>query len=132
MKRIVITGKLATGVGQAAGFTRLDWVRAALWTHFGIDPHPGTVNLLVEDVAAQAGWAAAKSGAAIVLHPPRTDWCDARLWRAVIADRIPAAIVLPEVASYPERQIELVAAIRVRDALRIADGADVSIEVELP
>jgi len=132
MIRISVTGRLATGVGQATGFTRLDWVRAAFHTHFGIDPHPGTVNLMVEEETARASWAAVKAGSAMVLHPPRTDWCDARLWRARIADRIPAAIVLPDVASYPEGQIELVAAVRVRDVLRIADGASVTIEVEVP
>jgi len=130
MERIVITGKLATGIGQATGFTSLDWVRAAFLKNFGIDPHPGTVNLLLEDEAGRARWTAVKAGPAIVLHPPRNDWCDARLWRARIAERIPAAIVLPDVASYPESQIELVAAVRVRDILGIADGAALTIEVE--
>lgn len=130
MGAIIITGRLATGVGQATGFTRLDWVRSAFKRNFGIDPHPGTVNLLVEDAAARAGWAAVKAEQGVVLHPPRTDWCDARLWRARIADRIPAVIVLPDVASYPESQIELVAAVRVRDVLALADGDQVVIEVQ--
>lgn len=129
MDTITITGRLATGVGQATGFTQLDWVRAAFRRNFGIDPHPGTVNLLVEDADARAGWAAVQAGRGFVLHPPRTDWCDARLWRARIADRIPAAIVLPDVASYPENQIELVAAVSVRDVLALADGDPVTIEV---
>jgi riboflavin kinase len=130
MGAIIITGRLAAGVGQATGFTRLDWVRAAFRRNFGIDPYPGTINLVVEDEAARAGWAAVKAEPGIVLHPPRTDWCDARLWRARIADRIPAAVVLPDVASYPERQIELVAAVRVRDVLALVEGDPVTIEVQ--
>lgn len=132
MKRMQITGRLATGVGQATGFTGLDWVRAAFREHFGIEIHPGTVNLVVDDDGARAGWAKVKATPAVVLKPPRTDWCDAHLWRATIAGRIAAGVVLPDVAGYPDSQIELVAALHVRDALGLSDGDRVAIEIEMP
>lgn len=131
MDTITITGRLASGVGQATGFTGLDWVRAAFRLHFGFDPEPGTVNLRIDDAAARAAWSTVKAAPAIILHPPRTDWCDARLWRARIAGRIQAGVVLPDVASYPQEQVELVAPVRVRDALRLADGDALTIAVEL-
>src|SRR3989304_4543394 len=41
----VIQGQLVRGLGKAADFTQLDWVRRQLIEHAGIDPHPGTGNL---------------------------------------------------------------------------------------
>ena len=46
-----------------------------------------------------------------------------------IADRIDAAIVMPEVENYPADQIELIAPVGVRDALGLVDGDLVRIEI---
>ena len=64
-----------------------------------------------------------------MLPPPRPDWCNSRCYHARIDDRIDAAIVLPEIASYPEDQIELIAAVGVRAALGLNDGDPVVIEI---
>ncbi len=130
MRRETITGELATGLGQATGFTRLDWARQAFLTHLGIDPWPGTVNILMRTEEAISKWATVKSWPGIVLPPPRPDWCSSRCWRARIEGRIEAAIVLPEVESYPVNQIELIAPVAVRDTLGIRDGDAVRIEIE--
>ena len=47
----VIEGRLMRGLGQAADFTQIDWVRRQLMDLAGIDPHPGTVNLALGDEA---------------------------------------------------------------------------------
>jgi len=130
MKRATITGELATGLGKATGFTRIDWAREAFRTHLGIDPYPGTVNILMRTAEARAAWARVKSRPGIVLPPPRPDWCGSRCYRARIEGRIEAAIILPEVDSYPENQIELIAPVAVRAALGIGDGDAVTIEIE--
>ena len=41
----MIEGRLVRGLGKAAAFTQLDWVRRRFIDAAGIDPHPGTVNL---------------------------------------------------------------------------------------
>lgn len=130
MARQRIEARLVTGVGQATGFTQLDWAREAFRKRLGIDPHPGTVNLRVEDEEARTGWAAVRAAPGIVIEPPRTDWCNARCYRALIAGRIDAAVVLPEVASYPEDQIELIAAVGVRSTLKAVDGDRIAVEIE--
>jgi riboflavin kinase len=129
MRRETITGELTTGLGEAAGFTALDWARAAFRDRLGIDAWPGTVNLAVRGARDRAAWATVKSWPAIVLPPPRPDWCSSRCWRARIDGRIDAAIVLPEIESYPDDKIELIAAVAVRAALSLADGDAVCIEV---
>lgn len=129
-----ITGNLATGLGKATGFTELDWAKAAFIERLGIDPFPGTVNLIVGTDSDRAAWSRVKKGAAIVIHPPRTDWCDALCFLATIESkdvkRIQAAIILPDVESYAADQIELIAPVGIRDALKIGDGDAVTIRVE--
>ena len=134
MTYMTIRGELATGVGQATGFTQLDWARAAFIEQLGIDPFPGTLNLIVKNPADFAVWSRVRNGEAIVVRPPRTDWCDARCFPARI-DRpgfepIEAAIVLPDVDSYAADQIELIAAVGIRATLGIEDGDPISIQVE--
>ncbi len=129
MVRQTITGVLATGLGEAAGFTSLDWAREAFRDRLGIDVFPGTVNVMVTSDQERAAWRLVKSWKGIVLPPPRPDWCNSRCYHARIDDRIDAAIVLPEIASYPEDQIELIAAVGVRAALGLNDGDLVVIEI---
>jgi CTP-dependent riboflavin kinase len=126
-----ITGTVFTGVGQATGFTTLDWAREAFRTGLGIDPYPGTVNIRIDTDEARAGWALVKASAGVIVRPPRTDWCDARCFRARIADKIDAAIVLPDIGGYPKDQVELIAPVGVRAALGLKDGDSLTIEVEI-
>ena len=129
MTSVTITGELATGLGQATGFTQLDWAHEAFLSRLDINAYPGTVNMLLRDDAQRAQWRTAKSWPGIIIPPPRPDWCNSRCYLARIAGAIDAAIVLPEIESYPVDQIELIASVNVRDALGIADGDPLSIEV---
>ncbi len=130
-----ISGVLATGVGQATGFTQLDWARAAFIEKLSMDPHPGTVNLIVVEDECRAAWRRLRNSPAIVIHPPRTDWCDAKCYKARIVPvegaAVPAAIVLPDVTGYADNQIELIAPVAVRATFGLADGDTVRIEVML-
>ena len=129
-----ITGNLATGLGKAMGFTELDWAKAAFIDRLGIDPFLGTVNLIVGTDVDRAAWSRVKEGDAIVISPPRTDWCDALCYLASIeagdGKRIEAAIVLPDVEGYAADQIELIAPVGIREALNLADGDAITIHVE--
>ena len=127
----VIVGRLATGIGQGRHFTRLDWARRQFIDRLGIDPFPGTVNLIVEAAESLAAWDRLKATAGVRIDNPNDGPhdCDARCYPVSIEGRIAAAIVLPEVAGYPPDQIELIAATGVREALGLADGASVRIEL---
>jgi phosphoglycolate phosphatase len=125
---LTFCGRLITGRGEAAGFTGLDWVRDRLLTHLGIDPHPGTLNLSLETEADQNAWTALQSQPAIVLDPPEAEWCRARCYAVRLDGALPAAVVLPEVAGYPPAQVEIIAAVPLRETLAIADGDMVVVE----
>ena len=128
----VIEGRLVRGLGQAADFTRIDWVRRHLIDLAGIDPHPGTVNLVLGDAANRNRWQRWRDAPGHAMAPADAAFCSARCYPVRIDGRLPAAVVLPEVAGYPEDKVELVAALPVRGHLSLEEGARVRVELCRP
>ena len=128
MPNLTITGRLARGLGEGAAFTGLAWAREQFMALLGIDPFPGTVNLVLDDAAERAKWARLRASPGIAIVPPDPRWCAARCWKVTIAGRIPGAVVLPDIAAYPLDKIEAIAAVAVRAALGLADGDPIALE----
>lgn len=130
MRREIIVGRLATGIGHGKHFTRLDWARRQFIERLGIDPFPGTINVIVEAPEALAAWQRMAATPGVPIDNPNDGPhdCDARGYLVSIEGRIDAAIVLPEVAGYPPHQIEIIAAVGVREVLGIGDGDPVRLE----
>ena len=122
-----LLGHLATGIGQGARFTQLDWAASQFLAECGIHPYPGTLNVLLSDGSQCAVWQQLKGTPGIRLHAGDSASCDARLYPVRIGGEVPATIVFPEVSGYPENQIEIVAAVALREQLAIADGDPVRI-----
>jgi len=127
-----IKGRLATGIGQGKHFTRLDWARDQFIERLNIDPFPGTINVIVDDPAELAAWQRLSQTPGIRIDNPNDGPfdCDARCFPVTIAGRIPGAIVLPEVQGYPANQIEIIAAVGVRESLAITDGDAIVLTVD--
>ena len=118
-----------TGGRHGAAFTQLPWARKAFISLLGIDPFPGTLNLRIEDAAGLRSWQELKADSGIaVLPPPGSDSCRARCYPVLLAGKVRAAIVYPEVPGYPENQIELIAPVSLRLILKLADGDRLEIQ----
>jgi phosphoglycolate phosphatase len=127
---IRFSGRVVTGCGEGAGFTRLAWVREAFLRELGIDPYPGTLNLLVDE--DRAAWSDLQSRPGQVIDPPNAQWCRARCYAVRLAGWLPAGVVVPDVPGYPRSQVEIIAALAVRQTLSIADGDRLAIETSEP
>ena len=129
MSAETLFGRLATGIGQGEHFTGLDWARAQFIDRLGIDPYPGTVNMIVDDPNSMPVWVRIKRtpGIRIVNPGDGPHDCDARCVPVTVAGRIDGAIVVPEIDNYPSAQVEIIADISVRAALGIEDGDPVQI-----
>ena len=125
----ILKGKIATGLGKASDFTEIPWAQTAFCDVLGVDPYPGTVNIIVSSAEDLAAWSRVKATTGTVIKPPQPDWCNAFCYKALIAGKITAAIVLPDVAEYPAAQVELIAAVNVRESLSLSDGDPVAIEI---
>ena len=125
-------GQLCTGVGQGKHFTRLEWARQQFMDKLGIDPFPGTINLIVDDSESKKAWNRLKGTPGVRIDNPNhgPHDCDARCYAVSIDDQIDGAIVLPEVPGYSPVQIEVITAIGVRDALGMGDGDLLKLEIK--
>ncbi len=122
-----LQGRVSSGRGDAAGFTQLDWVRRAAIETMGIDPWPGTLNLLPADRRSRQRWRDLRSAPwpALPGAPPQT--CTASCRAVHVATGLPAGIILPQVPDYPPEQIEILAAVPLRQQLGLSDGSIVEL-----
>ena len=126
---MALRGRLVNGLGEATGFTAIDWVRQAFLDRLGIDVFPGTVNLEIGSDQL-ADWAAIKASPGITIPPGQPGFCDATAWPVRIDGRVSAAILLPHVEDYPADKVELIAAVPVRETLGIGEGDVVTMVLE--
>jgi CTP-dependent riboflavin kinase len=131
MAGVVLTGRLVTGKGEATFFTQADWARTAFQDLVGIDPWPGTLNLQLTEAAMLDAWAGLRLTPGRILRAPNPEWCDGHVYPARLEARIDVAVVVPDVASYPEDQVEIIAAVHLRRELNATDGDKLSIEIAI-
>ena len=124
---IVFSGRVAAGKGVAVGFTGSPWARQAFIQLAGIDPFPGTLNLVVAAGPQREAWERLKTTGGIRMAAPDPAWCDAFLFPVRLNESQPGAIVLPAVAGYDPAQVEIIAAVGLRAALGLADGDTVQV-----
>ena len=128
----ILEGNLVNGAGRAAAFMQLDWVRSQLMELVGIDPFPGTLNLALENDTNLACWRQWRSMPGHPLEPADPGYCRARCYPVRVDGRIPAAVLLPDVADYPENKVELVAALPIRQHLALGAAARLRVELCRP
>jgi 2-phosphoglycolate phosphatase len=102
-------------------------VREQFIAHAGIDPFPGTLNLRIDADADRDQWARARAGRISRIVPPTGEGCEALCVPAMLDERVPAAIVIPDVAGYPPDQVEIVAAVPLRATLAMQPGDEVTV-----
>jgi CTP-dependent riboflavin kinase len=120
----ILVGRLTTGAGWGSYFTQINWARRQFVEKLGLDPFPGTLNLIAEDARSLGIWNSLKDTPGVRIDNPDEGprSCDARCYPVSIDGLTEAAIVLPEVAGYSPVQVEIISAVGIRDVLGIDDG----------
>jgi CTP-dependent riboflavin kinase len=124
---VSLRGVVASGLGQGAQFMAMPWVRDGIRRLIGFDAYPAR--------STSASWTrtrsscGAGSGRARRLVPPQPETCGARLFRAVVAPDVSAAIVVPDVTRYGDDTLELVAAVHARNYFGLHDRDLVTLRV---
>ena len=125
-----VVGRVQTGLGQAGGFTSLPWAQREFMRALGIDPYPGTLNLLL-DPSGLSDWQALAAQPGLRVVPERDTDCAARCYPVLASvpgqGSITAGILIPEVPGYAPDQVEVLAAVSLRESLRLADGDSVTL-----
>ena len=132
MKGEKLIGRLATGIGMGTTFTQLDWAKDQFKERVGVDPFPGTVNVIIDDPHSMPVWVRLQQTAGIHIDNPNDGPydCDAKCWKVFINEKIDGAIVCPLVDGYPPAQVEVIAAVPVRDVFGVEDGDTVTLTLK--
>ena len=124
-----IHGVIFSDLGQASVFMTLDWVQEALRKSLGFAPYPATLNVRPSKPHDARLWERIRREiVAVPLAPLEGGFCSARLYFASIQrssggdERVKGAVLLPDVADYPRDKIEIVAPVRLKEALAVKDG----------
>jgi riboflavin kinase len=135
MASLELSGRLASGEGVARHYTREAWARDAFMKAAGIDPFPGTLNVLIPDGPDRQSWLEARVTEGIVLPAPTPEFCDGRLFHAIVTSMAghsaKGAVVVPMVPGYPEDRVEVIADIGLREAFGIVDGDVLTVRIEM-
>jgi CTP-dependent riboflavin kinase len=131
-----ITGVIFSDLGQASSFMALDWVQVALKKSLGFASFPATLNVRPKAPEDERNWEAVQNDSnGIPLAPVDGGFCSARLYPIEIQvaanftdDKIRGAILLPHVAGYPKDKIEIIAAVKIKEALGLHDGDQITLE----
>ena len=122
-----IAGKMIQGAQKAAFFTELDWVKLQCREKLGFVPFPGTLNLEITPPGIQClenmsdkKWEE--------LVPPDQTFCSSKVLPVSIG-HIKGALILPgsDVNIHGNHVIEILAPVKLRDALGLADGDMVTV-----
>lgn len=128
---IRIAGEVFSGKGMGASFTQLDWALKIFEEEFDIDPFPGTLNLRIRPTSLAAWRELASQGRTFPAPDPKS--CDTKCYAVRIEHghtKATGVIVLPLVADYDEDQIEIVAAVNLRDHFALGDGDLVTLHIQ--
>jgi riboflavin kinase, archaea type len=124
-----IHGTIFSDLGQASVFMALDWVQQALRNILGFAPYPATLNVRPSGPQDARLWQQIqREVAGVPLLSNEAGFCSARLYLVSLqglagdGERVNGAVLLPAVADYPRDKIEIVAPVRLKEALGVKDG----------
>lgn len=114
----------------------LGWVLDGLKKSLGFMPFPATLNVRPKGDEDARVWAAIQTDwPAMPLPPPDEGFCSARLYQVEVKGpwkskdrKLWAAVLLPNVDGYPKDKIEIVAPVRLKSALGVEDGDELTLE----
>lgn len=130
MKPVILKGRVFTGQGGGARFITLPWVEKQIKEKMGFKPYPGTLNLRLTPESTEAKKQLLKVETIEIL--PIKGFCCGLCFKARIMDKVDGAIVLPQVPSYPEDVLEVIAPVLLREILKLKEGDEVQLEIYLP
>ena len=128
MKRIEFSGTVTSGDGDGKKFMELPWVKRQITEKLGFTPYAGTLNLKLAEENAKQRKLLEKTPSAKVL--PAEGYCEGLLFKAFIGI-VQCAIVVPQVAGYPNDLLEVIASVNLREALQLEDGCEVTVTANL-
>jgi riboflavin kinase len=125
---IVFKGTVFSGKGEGKKFIALPWVNRQIEQKLGYTAYAGTLNIrLTKEGVTQKKLLEKAQRFQII---PEKGYCNGILIKASIGI-LKCAIITPEVPSYPEEILEVIAPWNLRERLKLVDGNQVLVTVDV-
>ena len=125
---MVLKGSVFSGKGEGRKFIDLPWVKGQIKEKLGFVPYSGTLNIRLSEEGVKQK-KCLKRPLKLEIYPEK-GFCKGMLIKSSI-DGLECAIIIPQVSSYPSDVLEVIAPWYLRERLKIADGNEVSVIVDL-
>ena len=125
MPEIALEGTVFSGSGEGRKFIDLPWVKRQIEETLGFTPYSGTLNIRLTKESAQRKKRLNEAEKFEI--KPEEDYCTGILIKAKIRN-LSCAIITPQIPSYPQDELEVVAAWNLRERLSLSDGSKVSVD----
>jgi riboflavin kinase len=129
LKVVYLEGKVFSGTGEGSKYVRLSWLKKQVEQGFGFTPCMGTLNIRLDDKSIPKKRALMKAPALEIV--PTAGYYRGRLFKAILKDRVKAAVVVPDVPDYPECLLEVISSESLRKKLGLSDGDKVMVGIIL-
>jgi riboflavin kinase len=128
LPKIAFKGTVFSGNGEGRKFIELPWVKQQIQEKLGFTPYAGTLNIrLAKDSVGQKKLLEKAKG--IEVYPER-GYYPGLLIKANMGI-LECAIVIPQVPNYPINVLEIIAPVYLREHLKISDGGEVTVTVNV-
>jgi len=126
LKRIELSGTVFSSRGEGKKFLDLPWVKRQIKQKLGFTPYLGTLNVRLSEESVKRKKLLEKAHSIKVC--PADGYCSGKLFRAFMG-KLECAIVVPEVAGYPQEVAEIIATVNLREQFQLKDGDKVTVAV---
>lgn len=106
---------------------KLLWVKKQIKEKLGFAPYHGTLDVRITEESVKLKRTLAEGEGVEIL--PATGFCRGKCYRASFKTELKCAVVVPEVASYPEDLIEIIGPENLRKKFHLSDGDPVQVEI---
>ena len=132
---LTMSGTVTSGMGEGRHYIQLSGYHEQFVERLGYEPFPGTLNVSLSEAAVRA-----RAGLDSVEGVPIDGWeddertfgpatCYAAELRADGGAAEPTHVIVPERTHHDEDQLELIAPVKLRGELDLADGDEVRVHV---
>ena len=130
----IITGTLFSGLGEGAYYISLPGYKKQFISKLGFEPYPGTLNLKISDVLHKQFFDKLSKNDGILIEgftDKKRTYGNVKCFPCTINSNIQGSIIIIERTHHDRSVIELISPIFLRKKLKLNDGDEVSVKVDI-
>ena len=106
---------------------KLPWVKKQIRKKMGFDPYPGTLDVRITEESVELKKTLKEDRGVDIL--PATGFHKGKCYRASFKTELKCALIVPQLAGYPENIIEIIGPENLREEFHLSDGDVVEVRV---